>query len=308
ARLPHVPGEGLSPDSSWREARVLNVHEKNFQVHFLGYSKQFDTTIDRVSCDLQPLHTFTRAWRDRLKAGSKVEVRVRGAFENDDAINHVDGARIKCVWEEGVVVQIGREIAGDDAGEDADGDQTKQQEDEQIEPLRMALVAVTASSNTNTKKKWVNFDGEDVCQEGTHLSGSVADSSGKRDVISPSVPMSTSPPSPPAGSAPPSSVAAFTERTSSRCYDTDDASSFAKRVALVGSSGGGAAAQGQFDGLALLRLAKKELERAGIHLAAVQFVACAEPLDLANPSSAATLWVAGTGEGDEALVIAAEGQ
>lgn len=31
ARLPHVPGEGLSTESSWREARVLQVHEKNFQ-------------------------------------------------------------------------------------------------------------------------------------------------------------------------------------------------------------------------------------------------------------------------------------
>lgn len=103
-------------------------------------------------------------------------MRVRGAFENDDAINHVDCARSKCVWEKGVVVQIGREIAGDDAGEDADGDETKQQGDEQIEPSRMALVAVMASSSTNAKKQWVNLDGEDVCQEGTHLSGSVADS------------------------------------------------------------------------------------------------------------------------------------
>ncbi|CAM9173990.1 unnamed protein product, partial [Ectocarpus fasciculatus] len=290
-------------------------------VHFLGYSKHFDATIDRLSCDLQPLHTFTRAWRDRLKAGSKVEVRIK----NDDTINHDvdDGGSMRCVWQKGVVVQIGREIAGDDAEEDADGDETKQQQDEQVEPSRMALVAVMASSTNegcsgaNTKKRWIGLDGEDVCQEGTHLSGSVADSSGKRAGISPSAPMCTSPQSPSArsastsvGRAPsePSYVAASSERASSRFCDTDNAASFAKRVALVGSSGGGAAAQGQFDGPSLLRLAKKELKRAGIHLSAVQFVACAEPLDLANPSSAATLWVAGTGEGDEALVVAAEGQ
>ncbi|CAM9174064.1 unnamed protein product, partial [Ectocarpus fasciculatus] len=30
ARL-HVPGEGLSTDSSWREAQVLQVHEKDLQ-------------------------------------------------------------------------------------------------------------------------------------------------------------------------------------------------------------------------------------------------------------------------------------
>ena len=70
----------------------------------------------------------------------------------------------------------------------------------------------------------------------------------------------------------------------------------------------------QFDGLSLLRLAKGELTRAGVHLAAVQFVACEEPLDLASPSSAATLWVyrggggGGGGEGDvEQLTVAATG-
>lgn len=64
----------------------------------------------------------------------------------------------------------------------------------------------------------------------------------------------------------------------------------------------------QFDGLSLLRLAKKELQRAGVNLAAVQFIACAEPLDVASPNSAATLWVAGGGQGDQGLVVAAEGQ
>lgn len=69
----------------------------------------------------------------------------------------------------------------------------------------------------------------------------------------------------------------------------------------------------QFDGLSLVRLAKEELKRAGVRLAAVQFVACDEPLDLASPSSAATLWVyrAGGGgggawcEGDEEKLEAA---
>ncbi|CAN0119952.1 unnamed protein product, partial [Scytosiphon promiscuus] len=63
----------------------------------------------------------------------------------------------------------------------------------------------------------------------------------------------------------------------------------------------------QFDGLSLLRLAKTELQRAGVHLAAVQFVACSEPLDVASPNSAATLWVAGGSDIDQDLVVAAEG-
>lgn len=67
----------------------------------------------------------------------------------------------------------------------------------------------------------------------------------------------------------------------------------------------------QFDGLSLLRLAKEELSRAGVQLAAVQFVACEEPLDLASPTSAATLWVyraAEGGEGDvEQLTVEATG-
>lgn len=68
----------------------------------------------------------------------------------------------------------------------------------------------------------------------------------------------------------------------------------------------------QFDGLSLLRLAKEELKRAGVHLAAVQFVACEEPLDLASPTSAAALWVyqagvGGSGGDVEQLVVAATG-
>lgn len=67
----------------------------------------------------------------------------------------------------------------------------------------------------------------------------------------------------------------------------------------------------QSDGLSLLRLAKEELKRAGVHLAAVQFVACEEPLDLASPNSAATLWVQHDGGGAEGdvgqLAVAATG-
>lgn len=61
----------------------------------------------------------------------------------------------------------------------------------------------------------------------------------------------------------------------------------------------------QFDGLSLLHLAAKELRQAGIELAEVQFVACAEPLDAASPSAAATLWVR---KGDQGLVIAVQGE
>lgn len=115
-------------------------------------------------------------------------MRVRGAFENDDTINRdIDdlgsiSAGCACVWEKGVVVQIGRDSAGGDAGEDADGAEKKQEEDEEVDPSRMVLVAVMASSTSescssaNAKKQWVNLDGEDVCQEGTHLSGCVVDS------------------------------------------------------------------------------------------------------------------------------------
>lgn len=58
------------------------------------------------------------------------------------------------------------------------------------------------------------------------------------------------------------------------------------------------------DGLSLLLLAKKELRQAGLELSAVQFVACAEPLDAASPTAPATLWVTKAGDG---LVIAAQG-
>lgn len=61
----------------------------------------------------------------------------------------------------------------------------------------------------------------------------------------------------------------------------------------------------QFDGMSLLLLVKKELSRANLELAAVQFVACVEPLDSAAPSAAATLWVM---RGDQGLVIATQGK
>lgn len=60
----------------------------------------------------------------------------------------------------------------------------------------------------------------------------------------------------------------------------------------------------QFDGLSLLLLVEKELSRAGVELAAVQFVACVDPLDSATPSATATLWVM---RGDQGLVIAVQG-
>ncbi|CAM9702862.1 unnamed protein product [Choristocarpus tenellus] len=63
-----------------------------------------------------------------------------------------------------------------------------------------------------------------------------------------------------------------------------------KMVALVGSSGGGAATMGQFDALALLGLVRSELDAAGIKLAAVQFVSAALPLDTASAEMMASLW------------------
>ncbi|CAM9138408.1 unnamed protein product, partial [Laminaria digitata] len=127
-----------------------------------------------------------------------------------------------------------------------------------------------------------NLDGEGICEEGTHLKKVdwTSNNSGKnrgRPPMAAWAPAKESPPRHP-GSA--------------------------KRVALVGSSGGGAAAQGQFDGLSLLLLVEKELSRAGLELSAVQFVACVEPLDSAAPSAAATLWVM---RGDQGLAIAAQG-
>eukprot|EP00903_Cladosiphon_okamuranus_P011494 g10826.t1 len=127
----------------------------------------------------------------------------------------------------------------------------------------------------------------------------------KSDKEASSAPVSTLEPSPASAGAKPCCAAAPPRG------DGDGAARCEKRVALVGSSGGGAAAQGQSDGLSLLRLAREELKRAGVHLAAVQFVACEEPLDLASPASAATLWVYRDGAGAEGeveqLTVAAAG-
>lgn len=61
----------------------------------------------------------------------------------------------------------------------------------------------------------------------------------------------------------------------------------------------------QFDALSLLSLARAELCEAGLELAAVQFVACAEPLDAASPSAATTL---GVMNGDMRFVMSAQGE
>lgn len=61
----------------------------------------------------------------------------------------------------------------------------------------------------------------------------------------------------------------------------------------------------QFDALSLLSLARTEFSEAGLEVAAVQFVACGEPLDAASSSATATLWVL---KGDQGLVISADGK
>lgn len=60
----------------------------------------------------------------------------------------------------------------------------------------------------------------------------------------------------------------------------------------------------QFDALSLLSLASSELEKAGIEVAAVQFVACGQPLDTAPMDADATLWVL---NGDEGLSASTRG-
>ncbi|CAM9366576.1 unnamed protein product [Phaeothamnion confervicola] len=63
------------------------------------------------------------------------------------------------------------------------------------------------------------------------------------------------------------------------------------KVALIGSSGGGKATSGQDDPAAVVRTMRNELGRAGIALNYVQFVAARSPLDLAEESTFAELWV-----------------
>lgn len=80
------------------------------------------------------------------------------------------------------------------------------------------------------------------------------------------------------------------------------------RVAVVGSSGGNLRSHGGDDPAALLEEVRRQLDAAGIELAAMQFVAASGSMDTARDDTSATLWqlVSGvpapTHEGDLATV------
>ena len=82
----------------------------------------------------------------------------------------------------------------------------------------------------------------------------------------------------------------------------------AYRVAVVGSSGGNLRSHGGDDPSALLDEVRRQLDAAGVELAAVQFVAAAGSMDTARDQTSAALWqlVSGvpapTHEGDLATV------
>src|SRR5690606_1210031 len=69
-----------------------------------------------------------------------------------------------------------------------------------------------------------------------------------------------------------------------------------RRVALVGSSGGNLHSHGGDDPAALIEEVRRQLNAAGIELAAVQFVAATSSMDTARGATPTALWqlVSGT--------------
>ncbi|GAA4618638.1 PTS sugar transporter [Saccharopolyspora hordei] len=82
---------------------------------------------------------------------------------------------------------------------------------------------------------------------------------------------------------------------------TRSGGSATKRVAILGSSGGNLHSHGGHDPAGLLADIARQLEAAGITLAAVQFVAAESSMDHASDDTAAALWTLGSGTPERAI-------
>ncbi|CAM9410702.1 unnamed protein product [Pylaiella littoralis] len=166
---------GVRVDARQQQTAATATATSTATVHFLGdESSQSNASIDQLSCDIQPLHTFTRPWRDHFKRGSIVEVRsALGGYTNSSSVD-VYGGGGGGRWEKAIVVKLGRDIDNDEhddidnviGDEDGAGGHGQQRREG-----RMVLVdsSSSSSSSVNTIQRWVNVNSEDVCQEGTHL-------------------------------------------------------------------------------------------------------------------------------------------
>lgn len=102
--------------TGWRQrvgtCRVMLYVSFFPKVHFLEWAPAFDSTIGRLSSNIQPLHTFTTAWRALLNKGSIVEARRKVDINNQKTDDDDDGDGKDDVaddtWEICVVLALGK--------------------------------------------------------------------------------------------------------------------------------------------------------------------------------------------------------
>lgn len=121
-------------------------------MHFLGWNASYDTKIGRISSDIQQVHTFTTPWREALREDSIVEVRQHKGNWDTCVVLAVENLHNQHKIGAAVVSGADKKYSG------PGGD-----ENDSLRRLHVARV------NDPEAQMWVDADGENVCQEGTHV-------------------------------------------------------------------------------------------------------------------------------------------
>lgn len=79
--------DAMDNEGVWYEAKIIEITEQYYIVHFLSWSNKWDIKIPKNSYAIAKLYTFTPNWRKNIKINDLIDVKVKGLWYMGNIIN-----------------------------------------------------------------------------------------------------------------------------------------------------------------------------------------------------------------------------